>query len=61
MDQRQPPMWGMQSRLTPRSDGKRVKTLSKAVQSAPSALLIIAQINEGRELVSVHCLCDVTN
>lgn len=45
--------------VCPRSDKERVHTSIK--QSAASALLIIAQINEGRELVSVQRLCVVTN
>lgn len=49
------------SAVIPHSDEERVKTLCDVTQSAPSAILIIAQINEGRELVSVQRLCDVTN
>ncbi len=53
--------WVKHSAVMPHSDEERVKTLCNVTQSAPSAILIIAQINEGRELVSVQCLCDVTN
>ena len=49
------------SAVIPHSDEERVKTLRDVTQSAASAILIIAQINEGRELVSVQRLCDVTN
>lgn len=49
------------SAVNPHSDEERVKTLRDVTQSAASAILIIAQINEGRELVSVQRLCDVTN
>lgn len=40
------------SAVIPHSDEERVKTLCDIMQSAPSAILIIAQINEGWELVS---------
>lgn len=51
--------WVKHYAVIPQSDeGERELRLT---QSAPSAILIIAQINEGRELVSVQCLCDVTN
>lgn len=53
--------WVKHSAVIPHSDEERVKTLCDVMQSAPSAILIIAQINERRELVSVQRLCDVTN
>lgn len=40
---------------------RRELRLRSIMQSAPSAILIIAQINEGRELVSLQRRCDVTN
>lgn len=49
------------SALIPPPDGERVKARRNVTKSAPSALLIIAQINEGRELVSALRLRDVTN
>lgn len=39
----------------------RVKAARNVTKSAPSAILIIARINEGRELVSALRLRDVTN
>lgn len=53
--------WVKRSSVIPHSDKESVKTLCDVMQSARSAILIIAQINERRELVSVQRLCDVTN
>lgn len=47
--------------LIPPPDGERVKAPRHVTKSAPSAILIIARINEGRELVSAVRLRDVTN
>lgn len=49
------------SALIPPPDGERVKAALNVIKSAPSAILIIARINEGRELVSALRLRDVTN
>lgn len=49
------------SALIPPPDGERVKAPHNVTKSAPSAILIIARINEGRELVSALRLRDVTN
>lgn len=49
------------SAVIPHSDEEDVETLRNVTQTAPSAILIIAQINEGRELVSVQRLCVGTN
>lgn len=53
--------WVKHSAVIPLSEEERVKTLRDITKSAASAILIIAQINEGRELVSAQRLCDVTN
>lgn len=46
--------WVKHFAVIPHSDKERVKTLCNIMQSAPSAILIIAQINEGRELDSAQ-------